>query len=191
MRNFHQQPFVEPIKLGSLLLRIWAIKNESSQTSHSFPLFSVSVEQLGFEVYTYQVQFWEMFLSNQVIIIHFWRRSLLTEWKQVPFKNFFSLNIRWKKRCIRSQPTSGTHNLMRKEGESAKSINEMLLSRLSRYRASPSATLASLHRLHHLQHPERGPAGWLPFAISCLPCSASFSSIYVLRACLRAVLGLV
>lgn len=34
--------------------------------------------------------------------------------------------------------------LMRKEGESAKSINEMLLSRLSRYRASPSATLAAL-----------------------------------------------
>lgn len=33
---------------------------------------------------------------------------------------------------------------MRKEGESAKSINEMLLSRLSRYRASPSATLAAL-----------------------------------------------
>lgn len=34
--------------------------------------------------------------------------------------------------------------LMRKEGDSAKSINEMLLSRLSRYRASPSATLAAL-----------------------------------------------
>ncbi|XP_043924358.1 probable E3 ubiquitin-protein ligase HECTD4 isoform X2 [Protopterus annectens] len=34
--------------------------------------------------------------------------------------------------------------LMKKEGESAKSINEMLLSRLSRYRASPSATLAAL-----------------------------------------------
>ncbi|XP_078523549.1 putative E3 ubiquitin-protein ligase HECTD4 isoform X2 [Lissotriton helveticus] len=34
--------------------------------------------------------------------------------------------------------------LLRKEGESAKSINEMLLSRLSRYRASPSATLAAL-----------------------------------------------
>ncbi|XP_064424272.1 probable E3 ubiquitin-protein ligase HECTD4 [Latimeria chalumnae] len=34
--------------------------------------------------------------------------------------------------------------LMRKEGESVKSINEMLLSRLSRYRASPSATLAAL-----------------------------------------------
>ncbi|XP_006894741.1 PREDICTED: probable E3 ubiquitin-protein ligase HECTD4 [Elephantulus edwardii] len=34
--------------------------------------------------------------------------------------------------------------LTRKEGESAKSINEMLLSRLSRYRASPSATLAAL-----------------------------------------------
>lgn len=33
---------------------------------------------------------------------------------------------------------------MRKEGDSAKSINEMLLSRLSRYRASPSATLAAL-----------------------------------------------
>lgn len=33
--------------------------------------------------------------------------------------------------------------LMRKEGESAKSNNEMLLSRLSRYRASPSATLAA------------------------------------------------
>ncbi|XP_059510969.1 probable E3 ubiquitin-protein ligase HECTD4 isoform X1 [Stegostoma tigrinum] len=34
--------------------------------------------------------------------------------------------------------------ITRKEGESAKSINEMLLSRLSRYRGSPSATLAAL-----------------------------------------------
>uniref|UniRef100_K7F6L4 HECT domain E3 ubiquitin protein ligase 4 n=1 Tax=Pelodiscus sinensis TaxID=13735 RepID=K7F6L4_PELSI len=45
--------------------------------------------------------------------------------------------------CIAS-PLQERIILMRKEGESAKSINEMLLSRLSRYRASPSATLAAL-----------------------------------------------
>ncbi|XP_038007858.1 probable E3 ubiquitin-protein ligase HECTD4 isoform X4 [Motacilla alba alba] len=45
--------------------------------------------------------------------------------------------------CI-ANPLQERIILMRKEGESAKSINEMLLSRLSRYRASPSATLAAL-----------------------------------------------
>ncbi|XP_037231527.1 probable E3 ubiquitin-protein ligase HECTD4 isoform X6 [Falco rusticolus] len=45
--------------------------------------------------------------------------------------------------CI-ANPLQERVILMRKEGESAKSINEMLLSRLSRYRASPSATLAAL-----------------------------------------------
>ncbi|XP_013909607.1 PREDICTED: probable E3 ubiquitin-protein ligase HECTD4 [Thamnophis sirtalis] len=45
--------------------------------------------------------------------------------------------------CI-ARPLQERIILMRKEGDSAKSINEMLLSRLSRYRASPSATLAAL-----------------------------------------------
>ncbi|XP_067395601.1 probable E3 ubiquitin-protein ligase HECTD4 isoform X2 [Emydura macquarii macquarii] len=45
--------------------------------------------------------------------------------------------------CI-ANPLQERIILMRKEGDSAKSINEMLLSRLSRYRASPSATLAAL-----------------------------------------------
>ncbi|XP_058014322.1 probable E3 ubiquitin-protein ligase HECTD4 isoform X2 [Ahaetulla prasina] len=45
--------------------------------------------------------------------------------------------------CV-ARPLQERIILMRKEGDSAKSINEMLLSRLSRYRASPSATLAAL-----------------------------------------------
>lgn len=53
--------------------------------------------------------------------------------------------------------------LMRKEGESAKSINEMLLSRLSRYRASPSATLAALTGSTISNTLKEDQAGRLPF----------------------------
>jgi len=53
---------------------------------------------------------------------------------------------------------------MRKEGESAKSINEMLLSRLSRYRASPSATLAALTGSTISNTLKEDQAGRLPLA---------------------------
>ncbi|XP_053555727.1 probable E3 ubiquitin-protein ligase HECTD4 [Bombina bombina] len=58
------------------------------------------------------------------------------------FMDIFSLNV--ENGVFMASPLHERIILMRKEGESAKSINEMLLSRLSRYRASPSATLAAL-----------------------------------------------
>ncbi|KAG8597822.1 hypothetical protein GDO81_002399 [Engystomops pustulosus] len=58
------------------------------------------------------------------------------------FMDIFELNV--ENGVYIARPLHERIILMRKEGESAKSINEMLLSRLSRYRASPSATLAAL-----------------------------------------------
>ncbi|XP_041436316.1 probable E3 ubiquitin-protein ligase HECTD4 isoform X3 [Xenopus laevis] len=58
------------------------------------------------------------------------------------FMDIFELNV--QNGVCTASPLHERIILMRKEGESAKSINEMLLSRLSRYRASPSATLAAL-----------------------------------------------
>ncbi|MEE6503851.1 hypothetical protein FKM82_004993 [Ascaphus truei] len=58
------------------------------------------------------------------------------------FMDIFQLNV--ENGVCTAKPLRERVILMRKEGESAKSINEMLLSRLSRYRASPSATLAAL-----------------------------------------------
>lgn len=65
--------------------------------------------------------------------------------------------------------------LMRKEGESAKSINEMLLSRLSRYRASPSATLAALTGSTISNTLKEDQAGMLPFTYHLLAWIAPFS----------------
>ena len=59
------------------------MKNESSQTSRRLPFV------LSFCRAPTQVQFWEMFLSNQMTIIHFSSRNLLNEWKQISFKDLF------------------------------------------------------------------------------------------------------
>lgn len=65
--------------------------------------------------------------------------------------------------------------LMRKEGESAKSINEMLLSRLSRYRASPSATLAALTGSTISNTLKEDQAGALSLPDHCTCCSVPSS----------------
>lgn len=69
--------------------------------------------------------------------------DLLTEWKHHLRPSFF-FKYQVENGVFVANPLQERTILMRKEGESAKSINEMLLSRLSRYRASPSATLAAL-----------------------------------------------
>lgn len=81
------------------------------------------------------------FVSTQVTEIV--SRYLLTEWKHHLRPSFF-FKYQVENGVFVANPLQERTILMRKEGESAKSINEMLLSRLSRYRASPSATLAAL-----------------------------------------------
>lgn len=70
-------------------------------------------------------------------------KFLLTERKH-HLRPFFFFKYQVENGVFVANPLQERTILMRKEGESAKSINEMLLSRLSRYRASPSATLAAL-----------------------------------------------
>lgn len=70
-RDFHQQQHRgNTIKLGSFAFKnLGLIKMKAPQTSHSFLLFSVSVGNWVFEVYTLRYSLGNV-LSNRVTIIH-------------------------------------------------------------------------------------------------------------------------
>lgn len=83
------------------------------------------------------------------------------------FKDLFFFKCQVENGVYVANPLQERTILMRKEGESAKSINEMLLSRLSRYRASPSATLAALTGSTISNTLKEDQAGMCPLLTTC------------------------
>lgn len=145
----------------------------------SFPLFSVvSVEHLSFEVYPYSGTIFGNGLCDQ--IMQFSNRNLLTTWKQMSVKDLFFFKYQVENGVYVASPLQERTILMRKEGESAKSINEMLLSRLSRYRASPSATLAALTGSTISNTLKEDQAGMLPLTYHLLAWLGPFSQISII-----------